>query len=131
MAHAVRNRWLLVTAGGFVFFIAMPDGSIVGVALPDIGRTLHAEPGVTQWTMLGYLLALISLIVPTGRWLRPPPHDPGCGRSSLHSGRHRLSTTGDRDQSPHTSAKGTFDAVQDIGFEQAQGRRDKASAPWV
>jgi MFS family permease len=73
VARVMANRWLVVTAGGCVFFMAMLDSSIVGVALPAIGDTLHAVPAVTQWAVLGYLLALVALIVPTGRWLDDVP----------------------------------------------------------
>jgi MFS transporter, DHA2 family, multidrug resistance protein len=69
MTQAVSNRWWVVVAGGCAFFMAMLDSSIVGVALPFIGAALHATPASTQWAVLGYLLALVALIVPTGRWL--------------------------------------------------------------
>lgn len=63
------RRWLVVAAGGSVFFMAMLDSSIVSVALPVIGGKLHVQPSAAQWAVVGYLLALVSLIVPSGRWL--------------------------------------------------------------
>jgi EmrB/QacA subfamily drug resistance transporter len=39
------------------------DGTIVNVALPDIGRDFHASTSSLQWVLNGYLLTLASLIL--------------------------------------------------------------------
>jgi len=39
------------------------DASVVNVALPHIGRDLHANLSSLQWVLTGYLLALASLIL--------------------------------------------------------------------
>src|SRR5260370_2695968 len=39
------------------------DGTVVNVALPDIGRDLHASTSSLQWILNGYLLTLASLIL--------------------------------------------------------------------
>ncbi len=56
------GRWLLVVTvvGSGMAFL---DGTIVNVALPDIGRDLHASTGALQWVLSGYLLTLASLIL--------------------------------------------------------------------
>jgi EmrB/QacA subfamily drug resistance transporter len=43
--------------------MAFLDGTIVNVALPAIGRDLHASTGALQWILSGYLLTLASLIL--------------------------------------------------------------------
>ena len=45
------------------------DGSIVTVALPAIQSDLHIRTSVSEWILLGYLLPVIALVLPSGRWL--------------------------------------------------------------
>src|SRR4051812_20644328 len=56
------GRWVLAVAvlgSGMVFL----DGTVVNVALPDIGRDFGASTGALQWILNGYLLTLASLIL--------------------------------------------------------------------
>ena len=56
------GRWLLtvsVVGSGMAFL----DGTVVNVALPDIGRDFDATTGSLQWILNGYLLTLASLIL--------------------------------------------------------------------
>ena len=56
------GRWVLAVAvlgTGMVFL----DGTVVNVALPDIGRDLGASTSSLQWILNGYLLTLASLIL--------------------------------------------------------------------
>ena len=56
------GRWVLAVAvagSGMVFL----DGTVVNVALPDIGRDLGASTSALQWILNGYLLTLASLIL--------------------------------------------------------------------
>jgi EmrB/QacA subfamily drug resistance transporter len=56
------GRWLLgVAVGGSA--MAFLDGTVVNVALPDIGRDLGAGTSELQWVLNTYLLALASLIL--------------------------------------------------------------------
>ena len=56
------GRWLLgVAVGGSA--MAFLDGTVVNVALPDIGRDLGAGTSDLQWVLNTYLLALASLIL--------------------------------------------------------------------
>ena len=43
--------------------MAFLDGTVVNVALPDIGRSLDASTSALQWVLNGYLLTLASLIL--------------------------------------------------------------------
>lgn len=56
------GRWLLAVAvaGSGMAFL---DGTVVNVALPDIGRDLGAGTSSLQWILNGYLLTLASLIL--------------------------------------------------------------------
>jgi EmrB/QacA subfamily drug resistance transporter len=56
------GRWVLVVAvlGSGVAFL---DGTVVNVALPDIGRDLDASTSALQWILNGYLLTLASMIL--------------------------------------------------------------------
>ena len=61
-SRARAGRWVLAVAvlGSGMAFL---DGTIVNVALPDIGRDLDASTSALQWILNGYLLALASLIL--------------------------------------------------------------------
>jgi EmrB/QacA subfamily drug resistance transporter len=56
------GRWVLAVAvlGSGMAFL---DGTVVNVALPDIGRDLGASTSALQWVLNGYLLTLASLIL--------------------------------------------------------------------
>src|ERR1700745_1367469 len=56
------GRWLLAVAvlGSGIAFL---DATVVNVALPEIGRDLHASTSTLQWIVNGYLLTLASLIL--------------------------------------------------------------------
>jgi EmrB/QacA subfamily drug resistance transporter len=56
------GRWVLTIAvlGSGIAFL---DGTVVNVALPDIGRDLGATTSQLQWMLNGYLLTLASLIL--------------------------------------------------------------------
>ncbi|WP_456319978.1 MFS transporter [Plantactinospora alkalitolerans] len=64
-----RDRWVLVGAAGLAVFMASLDMSIVNIALPAIQQDLGTRASVTEWVVLGYLLPLIALALPSGRWL--------------------------------------------------------------
>lgn len=56
------GRWVLTVAimGSGLAFL---DGTVVNVALPEIGRDLGASTSALQWILNGYLLTLASLIL--------------------------------------------------------------------
>ncbi len=59
---SAAGRWLLAVAvaGSGMAFL---DGTVVNVALPDIGRDFDASTSSLQWILNGYLLTLASLIL--------------------------------------------------------------------
>jgi EmrB/QacA subfamily drug resistance transporter len=59
---STAGRWVLAVAvlGSGLAFL---DGTVVNVALPDIGRDLDASTSDLQWILNGYLLTLASLIL--------------------------------------------------------------------
>ncbi|MEK6271591.1 MAG: DHA2 family efflux MFS transporter permease subunit [Actinomycetota bacterium] len=60
--NSSAGHWVLVIAvlGSGLAFL---DGTVVNVALPDIGRDLGASTSALQWILNGYLLTLASLIL--------------------------------------------------------------------
>jgi EmrB/QacA subfamily drug resistance transporter len=60
-----RGRWVLAVAvlGSAV---AQLEATVVNVALPTIGKSLHTDVAGLQWTLNGYLLTLASLILVGG-----------------------------------------------------------------
>lgn len=56
------GRWMIAVAvaGSGMAFL---DGTVVNVALPDIGRDFGASTSSLQWILNGYLLTLASLIL--------------------------------------------------------------------
>jgi EmrB/QacA subfamily drug resistance transporter len=57
-----RGRWVLAVAI-LASAVASLDATVVNVALPAIGRDLHAGFSGLQWTVNGYTLALGSLLL--------------------------------------------------------------------
>jgi EmrB/QacA subfamily drug resistance transporter len=49
-------------------FLTMLDSSVVNVAVPVIGRSLHTDLATIQWTVSGYLLALATMLAASA-WL--------------------------------------------------------------
>ena len=60
--ESTPGRWVLAIAvlGSGLAFL---DGTVVNVALPDVGRDLNASTSSLQWILNGYLLTLASLIL--------------------------------------------------------------------
>jgi len=59
---SASGRWLLAVAvlGSGIAFL---DATVVNVALPAIGRDLHATTSTLQWILNGYTLTLAALIL--------------------------------------------------------------------
>ena len=59
---SAAGRWVIagtVLGSG----MAAIDATVVGIALPSIGREFHASLGALQWVVTGYTLALASLLL--------------------------------------------------------------------
>lgn len=63
------NRWWLVIGAGLAVFMVMVDASIVNVALPTLSRDFAMPPATVQWVVICYLLPLLALVLPAGRWI--------------------------------------------------------------
>src|ERR1700712_4837171 len=61
-AHAA----LVLTACILASSLAFIDGSVVNVALPAIGRSLHGDAAGLQWTVNAYTLPLSALLLMGG-----------------------------------------------------------------
>src|SRR5215469_1855637 len=70
--EAVRRHrmapWFAVGTVCFGAFMGQLDASIVTVAFPALQRQFGANLAGVQWVSLGYLLVLVALLVPIGRW---------------------------------------------------------------
>src|SRR5260370_9711035 len=61
-----RRRSLVLVICCFSLFIVGLDTTVVNVALPSIGRDLHASVAGLQWTVDAYTLVLASLLMLSG-----------------------------------------------------------------
>jgi EmrB/QacA subfamily drug resistance transporter len=61
------HRWWALAAACFGLFMALLDVTIVNVALPTIGRDLHAGFSDLQWVVNAYSIALAVFLVTVGR----------------------------------------------------------------
>jgi MFS family permease len=62
---SAAGRWVLAVAvlgEGMVLL----EATVVNVALPSIGRDLHADVAGLQWTLDGYVLTLAALVLAAG-----------------------------------------------------------------
>jgi len=60
--HSSSGRWVIaatVLGSG----MAAIDATVIGIALPTIGRDFHASLGTLQWVVTGYTLTLASLLL--------------------------------------------------------------------
>ncbi|WP_370086017.1 MFS transporter [Streptacidiphilus sp. MAP12-16] len=68
----IRTRpwaWRLAVATVcFGAFMGQLDASIVTLTYQPLGTQFHAGPAAVEWVSLSYLLALIALLVPVGRF---------------------------------------------------------------
>ena len=60
-----RKWWALVPAVLVVLTVGL-DGTILSVALPTLGRSLHATNGQLQWFVAAYALVFAAALVPGG-----------------------------------------------------------------
>ena len=53
----------LIAATVLASAVGTLDANVVKVAVPAIGRGLHANVGALQWTLTGYLLTVAALLL--------------------------------------------------------------------
>ncbi|WP_375474652.1 MFS transporter [uncultured Jatrophihabitans sp.] len=61
------RRWFLLGVCLSALFMTLLDATIVNVALPSIGATLHADAAEQQWVVSGYVLAFAMVPIIAGR----------------------------------------------------------------
>jgi len=62
-----RRRTLALVAVALAFVIDLLDTTIVNVAVPSIGATLHAPEAALEWIVAGYATAFAVLLIVGGR----------------------------------------------------------------
>jgi len=62
-----RAHWYVVATVCIGAFMGQLDASIVTLALPRLGRDLHASVGAVEWVALAYLLVLVATVATVGR----------------------------------------------------------------
>ena len=73
MVHPDRYKWIALSNVTLGVLLAVMDGSITLIAMPDIFRGIHLDPlapansSYLLWMILGYLVATSVLIVSLGR----------------------------------------------------------------
>ncbi len=60
--------WFAVGTVCFGAFMGQLDASVVTLAFPALQRQFGAGLAEVQWVSLAYLLTLVALLVPVGRW---------------------------------------------------------------
>ena len=64
---ATRSRAVATTVLMVATFMDLMDSTITNVALPTIGKDLHATPEQLEWTLAGYVIAFATLLLTGGR----------------------------------------------------------------
>lgn len=64
--HSLTPHWLALSGLSAVFLFGMLDNSILNVALPTIGRELHASATGLQWITSAYAIVFGSLMLAIG-----------------------------------------------------------------
>src|SRR3954449_11047204 len=62
----VDRKWLTLIVVCVAVFMLLLDITIVNVALPDIGRSLHADFSDLQWVVDAYSLTLAACLLTAG-----------------------------------------------------------------
>ncbi|MER7279183.1 MFS transporter [Dactylosporangium sp. NPDC000244] len=62
-----RGAWRTLAACSGLAALLQIDGTLVTVALPDVGRSLHTAPQPLGWVITVYFLAFALLLLPGGR----------------------------------------------------------------
>jgi MFS family permease len=68
-AAAGPNRWWLVVGAALLIFLAQFDTFVVTTALPTMRAGLGFGAGAAEWVLLAFLLPMIAVSLPAGRWL--------------------------------------------------------------
>ena len=61
LSYRSRTGWWVIAASVLGSGMASIDATVVGIALPTIGRDFHATVAQLQWVVNGYTLAVAAL----------------------------------------------------------------------
>src|SRR5690242_20423529 len=64
--RSLRDAWIALAGLSAVFLFEMLDNSILNVALPTIGRDLHASTSALQWVTSAYAVVFGGLMLVFG-----------------------------------------------------------------
>ena len=64
---AVPRPWIALALLAMADFMVILDSSVVNVALPSIGRSLHLQPSGLSWVVNAYVLTFGGLLLLGGR----------------------------------------------------------------
>jgi DHA2 family multidrug resistance protein-like MFS transporter len=64
MTLGLSKRSIAITAVLAAMVLVVLDGAIVNVALPTMGRALHATPAMAVWVLTAYQSALVMVLLP-------------------------------------------------------------------
>ena len=62
------RRWKALTVVCAAFFMTILDVSIVNVALPSIGKSLHFSEGTLQWVITAYAITYSRICTGAGEF---------------------------------------------------------------
>jgi MFS family permease len=66
--EAPNGWWLAIATVCFGAFMGQLDASIATLTYGALSARFHASPAAVSWVSLGYLLVLVALLVPVGRY---------------------------------------------------------------
>ena len=66
--EAPNGWWLAIATVCFGAFMGQLDASIATLTYPALSEEFHASTAAVSWVSLGYLLVLVALLVPVGRF---------------------------------------------------------------
>ena len=66
--EAPNSWWLAIATVCFGAFMGQLDASIATLTYGSLSAQFHASPAAVSWVSLGYMLVLVALLVPVGRY---------------------------------------------------------------
>jgi EmrB/QacA subfamily drug resistance transporter len=66
--EAPNGWWFAIATVCFGAFMGQLDASIATLTYPSLSARFHASTAAVSWVSLGYLLVLVALLVPVGRF---------------------------------------------------------------
>ena len=64
--ESAKNKWLAFSALGIGLFSAVLDGSMIGIALPQIGQRFSVDLSQVAWLSLVSTITIVGILLPIG-----------------------------------------------------------------